>query len=41
MERLFAVRQTGYAHARIRVDARGTHPEAIAERIMEAVSLEP
>jgi shikimate kinase len=41
MERLFAVRQTGYAHARIRVDARGAHPEAVAERIMEAVSLEP
>jgi shikimate kinase len=41
MERLFAVRQAGYANARVRVDARGTHPEAIAERIMEAVSLEP
>ena len=40
MERLFAVRQTGYANARVRVDARGAHPEAIAERIMEAVSLE-
>jgi shikimate kinase len=41
MERLFAVRQAGYANARIRVDATGSHPEAIAERIMEAVSLEP
>jgi shikimate kinase len=41
MERLFAVRQAGYASARLRVDARGAHPEAIAERIMEAVSLEP
>lgn len=41
MERLFAVRQAGYASARVRVDARGAHAEAIAERIMEAVSLEP
>jgi shikimate kinase len=41
MERLFAVRQAGYSNARIRVDARGAHPEAVAERIMEAVSLEP
>jgi len=41
MERLFAVRQAGYSNARVRVDARGAHPEAVAERIMEAVSLEP
>ena len=41
MERLFALRQAGYANARVRVDARGVHPEAIAERIMEAFSLEP
>jgi len=41
MERLFAVRQAGYANARVRVDARGAHPDAIAERIMEAVTLEP
>ena len=41
MERLFALRQAGYANARVRVDARGAHPEAIAERIMEDVSLEP
>jgi shikimate kinase len=41
MERLFALRQAAYAHARLRVDARGAHPEAIAERIMEAVTLEP
>ena len=41
MERLFAVRQAGYANARIRVDAAGSRPEAVAERIMEAVSLEP
>jgi shikimate kinase len=40
MERLFALRQAGYASARIHVDGRGTHPEAIAERIMEAISLE-
>ena len=40
MERLFAVRQAAYAHARLRVDARGTHPDAIAERIMEVISLE-
>jgi shikimate kinase len=38
MERLFAVRQIAYASARLRIDARGTHPEAIAERILEAVS---
>ena len=41
MERLFGVRQAAYANARVRVDARGAHAEAIAERIMEAVSLEP
>ena len=41
MERLFALRQAAYANARLRVDARGAHPEAIAERIMEAVTLEP
>ena len=41
MERLFAVRQAGYASARIRVDACGAHAEAIAERIMEAVSALP
>jgi shikimate kinase len=38
MERLYALRQAAYAHARIRIDARGAHPEAIAERILEAVS---
>jgi shikimate kinase len=41
MERLFAARQAAYAHARFRVDARGTHPDAIAERIMEVITLEP
>lgn len=38
MERLFAARQVAYANAQLRVDARGAHPEAIAERILEAVS---
>ena len=37
MERLFAVRQAAYANARVRVDARGAHPEAVAERIIDAV----
>jgi shikimate kinase len=38
LERLFALRQIAYANAQLRVDARGAHPEAIAERIIEAVS---
>ena len=38
MERLFAVRQVAYASAHCRIDARGAHPEAVAERIIEAVS---
>ncbi|HEU4934970.1 MAG TPA: shikimate kinase [Vicinamibacterales bacterium] len=38
MERLFAARQVAYAYAQLRVDASGAHPEAIAERILEAVS---
>jgi len=38
MERLFAVRQVAYASAQFRVDARGGHPEAVADRIIEAVS---
>ena len=37
IERLFAARQVAYANAQLRVDARGGHPEAIAERIIEAV----
>ena len=37
MERLYAVRQSAYAHAQIRIDSRGTHPEAVAERILEAL----
>jgi shikimate kinase len=38
MERLFALRQIAYATAQLRVDARGAHPEALAERIIDAVS---
>jgi len=38
MERLFAVRQVAYAAAQLRIDARGEHPEAVAERIIAAVS---
>ena len=38
MERLFAMRVAGYASARVRVDAGGIAPEAVAERIIECVS---
>jgi shikimate kinase len=38
MERLFTLRQVAYANAQLRVDARDEHPEAVAERIIEAVS---
>lgn len=38
LERLFTLRQIAYANAQLRVDARGAHPEAVAERIIEAVS---
>jgi shikimate kinase len=38
MERLYAIRQAAYANAQIRIDARGAHPEAVAERIIEAIS---
>ena len=41
MERLYAMRQAAYADAQIHIDARGAHPEAVAERIIEAVDLEP
>ena len=37
MERLYAIRQAAYANAQIRIDARGAHPDAVAERILEAV----
>ena len=39
MERLFAMRQTGYARADLRVDATGP-ADAVAERIIEALHLE-
>jgi len=38
MDRLYAIRQAAYANAQIRIDARGAHPEAVAERIIEAIS---
>jgi hypothetical protein len=31
------VRQVAYANAQLRIDARGAHPEAVAERILEAL----
>jgi shikimate kinase len=37
MERLFAVRQSAYANARLRIDARAGRPEDIAERIIEQI----
>ena len=39
MERLYAMRKAAYANAQIRIDARGAHPEAVAERILEAIDL--
>ena len=38
MERLFAMRQSGYANATLRVDATGP-AEAIAERVIDALGL--
>jgi shikimate kinase len=38
MERLFAVRQSAYANARLRIDAREGRPEDIAERILEQMA---
>jgi shikimate kinase len=38
MERLFAIRQAGYARAHLRVDATGP-ADAVAERILEALQL--
>ena len=38
MERLYSVRQAAYSHARIHIDSRGAHPEAVAERILEALA---
>lgn len=40
LERLFGMRQAAYANAQLRIDARGEHPDAVAERIIEAVNLE-
>jgi shikimate kinase len=37
LERLYIVRQGAYANARVRVDARGVHPDEVAERILEAL----
>lgn len=39
MERLYALRQAAYAHAHLRVDARGVRPDEVAERVLDA--LEP
>ena len=38
MERLYSLRQAGYARASIRIESRGAHPEAVAERIIEALA---
>jgi shikimate kinase len=37
LERLYIVRQGAYAHARLRIDARGVRPDEVAERIIEAL----
>ena len=37
MERLYAARQAAYANAHVRIDARGAHPEDVAERIIERI----
>lgn len=37
MERLYAVRQAAYANAQIHIDSRDAQPEAVAERILEAL----
>ena len=39
-ERLFALRQSAYAHARLRIDASGLRPEETAERIIDALGRE-
>ena len=38
LERLYLMRQTAYAQAHLRIDARAARPEDIAERIVDAVS---
>ncbi len=35
LERLYALRRVAYAHAHMRIDARGAHSEDVAERIIE------
>lgn len=37
LERLYTLRQGAYANARLRIDARGAHPDEVAERIIEAL----
>ena len=37
VERLYLLRQAGYAQARLRIDASGAPPEEIAERIIDAL----
>ena len=37
LERLFAIRQAAYAHARVRIDAGAARPDDVAERIMETL----
>jgi shikimate kinase len=37
MERLFTVRQAAYAHAHLRIDARGAVADDVAERVMDAL----
>jgi shikimate kinase len=39
MERLFTLRQTGYAHAHLRVDAGAAPAEEIAERVLEHLGI--
>jgi shikimate kinase len=37
LERLYALRRSAYANARIRIDARGSRPDEVAEQIIEAL----
>ena len=37
MERLYPLRQAVYAGAHVHVDARGAHPEDVAERVIDAL----
>lgn len=39
LERLYNMRQIAYAHAHLRVEARGARPEEIAERIVDALEV--